>query len=354
MCGIVGIFNLDRAPVPPLLLQRMTRTLAHRGPDGEGFYIDGSLALGHRRLAIIDLSPAAAQPMSTEDEALTVVFNGEIYNFLELRRQLEAIGYAFRSKSDTEVLLYAYDAWGGDCLRRLNGMFAFALWDKRKRELVMARDRYGIKPLYYYLQGDCLLFASEQKAFLKHPSFSPELDPEALLEYFTFQNFFTDRTLLKGVRLFPAGCLGRVSLEDRTRGMKIERYWDYCFCEPEKPQREAEYIEELERLFVQAVSRQLISDVDVGSYLSGGMDSGSITAIAAGQLPWMRTFTCGFDLNSASGLELGFDEREKAEYMSYLFKTEHYEMVLKADLPPIMIPPEMRVSGLNESFRPQL
>lgn len=330
MCGIAGIFNLNGEPVAPVLLRRMTDAIAHRGPDSEGFYIDSFIGLGHRRLAIIDLTPAGHQPMATVRNQHVITYNGEIYNFQELRIELEALGYRFRSRTDTEVALYAYQEWGEKCLDRFNGMFAFAIWDKTKQELFLARDRYGIKPLYYTFVNHHFLFASEQKAILEHPAVRREIDLEGLLEYFTFQNFFTDKTLMKGIKLFPTGSWAKLSLASLERKLDIHQYWTFYFTEPEHPATENEYIEELDRLFRQAVNRQLVSDVDVGAYLSGGMDSGSITAIAARQLPYMKTFTCGFDLHSASGLELAFDEREKAEHMSYLFKTEHYEMVLKA------------------------
>lgn len=333
MCGICGIFNLNGEPVSPVNLRKMTDAIAHRGPDGEGFYTDSFIGLGHRRLAIIDLSPLAHQPMTTPDGQFAISYNGEVYNFQELRIELEALGCSFRSRSDTEVVLNAYAQWGPDCITKFNGMFAFAIWDKTGQELFLGRDRYGIKPLYYAFIGHYFLFASEQKAILTHPIVNREIDLEALLEYFTFQNIFTDKTLLKGIKLFPAGCYAQLPLGLGTNGspaLNVTRYWDFDFREPENLKTEREYIEELDRLFRQAVTRQLVSDVELGSYLSGGMDSGSITAIAATQLPYIKTFTCGFDLNSATGLELGFDEREKAEYMSYLFKTEHYEMVLKA------------------------
>ncbi len=329
MCGITGIFNLNGEPVSPVILRKMTDAIAHRGPDGEGFYTDSFIGLGHRRLAIIDLSPAGHQPMMTADGQYVISYNGELYNFQELRLELEALGYRFRSQCDTEVMLYAYAAWGEACVNRFNGMFAFVIWDKQRQKLFLARDRFGVKPLYYTRQGQIFLFGSEVKAMLAHPACQARLDKEALLEYFTFQNFFTDRTLFADVRLLPAGCTLSVALGEQGQAAP-HRYWDYDFVEPDKHYDEQEYIEELDRLFRQAVNRQLISDVDVGSYLSGGMDSGSITAVAATQLPYLKTFTCGFDLHSASGLEMGFDEREKAEYMSYLFKTEHYEMVLKA------------------------
>jgi asparagine synthase (glutamine-hydrolysing) len=330
MCGIAGIFNLNGEPVSPVLLRKMTDAISHRGPDGEGFYTDSFLGLGHRRLAIIDLSAAGHQPMASDSGQCIISYNGEVFNFQELRIELEALGCQFRSRSDTEVVLYAYEAWGPKCLGRFNGQFAFAIWDKTRQSLFLARDRYGIKPLYYTFTGPYFIFASEQKAILTHPAVKKELDLEALLEYFTFQNIFTDKTLLKGIKLFPAGSYAFIPLSFQNSSLSLHRYWNWYFTEPENPRTEDEYVEELDRLFRQAVNRQLVGDVELGAYLSGGMDSGSITAIAASQFPYLKSFTCGFDLHSASGLELGFDERQKAEHMSYLFKTEHYEMVLKA------------------------
>jgi len=330
MCGVVGIFNLNGEPVSPVTLRKMTDAIAHRGPDGEGFYTDSFLGLGHRRLAIIDLSPAGHQPMLTEDKEIVIAYNGEVYNFKELRAELETLGHHFRSRTDSEVVLKAYQEWGVDALNRFNGMFAFAIWDRSRQELILARDRYGVKPLYYTLIGTRLLFASEVKAIIQHPAFNREMDKEGLLEYFTFQNFFTDRTLFKGVKTLPAGSYMRIPL-GANRLPEPVRYWDFDFREPtENVADEREYLEELRRLFSQAVSRQLVSDVAVGSYLSGGGDSGSITALAATELPYIKTFTVGFDTRTASGVELAFDERDRAERMSYLFRTEHYEMVLKA------------------------
>lgn len=335
MCGIAGFFNLDGAPAVPEFVRRMTRVIAHRGPDGEGCWVDGPVGLGHRRLAIIDLSSSGHQPMQSDDGRYSITYNGELYNYRELREQLENKGYRFASTSDTEVLLYALVAWGKAALSRLNGMFAFAFWDARERRLLLARDRYGIKPLYYSKEGHSFLFGSEAKAILAHPSSQAKMNLPGLLEYFTFQNFFTDQTLFDGVSMLPAGCSLEVNAS--TGVGAVDRYWDYSFQEPENPKSDADYMEELDFLFQRAVKRQLVSDVDVGAYLSGGMDSGSITALAARQVPYMRTFTCGFDMTSASGVELNFDERQAAERMSYLFKTEHYEMVLKAgDMERIM------------------
>jgi asparagine synthase (glutamine-hydrolysing) len=330
MCGIAGLIHFDGQSVAPVNLRRMTDALAHRGPDGEGQWIEGNVGVGHRRLAIIDLSPAGHQPMVNADHRFVLSYNGEVYNFRELRTELEALGFWFRSGTDTEVVLNALAAWGVQALERLNGMFALALWDRRERRLLLARDRYGIKPLYYFQQGATFAFASEQKAILAVPGMQRRLDKPALLEYFTFQNFFTDRTLLEGMRILPAGHYAQLELGSPQPQLQSTRYWDFHFCEPPKPADAREYREELARLFLQAVNRQLVADVEVGSYLSGGMDSGAITAVAARCYPYLKSFTLGFDLSSASGIELSFDERVKAEAMSARFRTEHYEMVLKA------------------------
>jgi asparagine synthase (glutamine-hydrolysing) len=332
MCGIAGVLRTDGAPVEREAIYAMTKLIAHRGPDGEGYVVEGPLALGHRRLAIIDLSEDARQPMESPDGRYSLTYNGELYNFRELREQLCRTGRRFRSRSDTEVLLAALEQWGPAALTRFNGMFAFGLWDRQERTLLLARDRFGVKPLYYAQSGPSFLFASEVKAFRGYPGFTSRIDLPALLEYFTFQNLFSDRTLLDGVRLLPAGSALVLKLPSDGASAEpvITRYWDFCFQEPTGGRSDADYLEELDVLFNQAVARQLVSDVDVGAYLSGGMDSGAITAVAARQIPYMRTFTCGFDLRSASGVELNFDERAAAEHQSYLSKTEHYEVVLKA------------------------
>jgi asparagine synthase (glutamine-hydrolysing) len=328
MCGIAGFVHVNGDPASPATLRKMTEAVAHRGPDGEGCFVEGPAAIGHRRLAIIDLSAAGNQPMHSPDGRYVLTYNGEIFNFLELRRELENAGCAFRSRTDSEVVLHAYAMWGEACLLRFNGMFAFAVWDRVRKELFVARDRYGVKPVYYAFVNHTFAFGSEIKAILEVPGMRRGLDRDALLEYFTFQNYLTNRTLFADVRLVPAGTHATIDMNGGEP--RFVRYWDFDFREPTERVDEREYVEELDRLFTQAVRRQLVSDVDVGCYLSGGIDSGSITAVAAGALPRLKTFTCGFDLRSASGLELNFDEREKAEHMSYLFRTEHYEMVLKA------------------------
>ena len=326
MCGIAGIFNFNNQPVAHSQIQAMTNIISHRGPDGEGQYIDGSLGLGHRRLAIIDLSPAGHQPMMTRNDRFVITYNGEIYNFKELRIKLEALGHQFHSQTDTEVVLNAYAEWGEKCLNYFNGMFAFAIWDKQLKKLFIARDRYGIKPFYYYHHHNTFIFASEIKAIIASGLYQSSLDKEGLVEYLTFQNFFTNKTLFKNVHMLMPGYCATIDTDGHYRQTQ---YWDFNFCGSLKISQE-EAIEETDRLFRQAVQRQLISDVPINSYLSGGIDSGAITMIASQLVPQMKTFTVGFDLSSASGLELSFDERAKAEHISYLAKTEHYEMVLKA------------------------
>ena len=329
MCGIAGLVNRNGNPVSPVILKRMTDVIAHRGPDGEGHWIEGSVGLGHRRLAIIDLSPAGHQPMISSDHRWVLSYNGEIYNYRELRTELEAEGVWFRSNTDSEVVLYALARWGSEALLKFNGMFALALWDRREKQLLIARDRYGIKPVYYSQHNGCFTFGSEQKAITAHPCFNKQLNLPGLLEYFTFQNFFTDQTLLKNIHILPAGYYLKFNPNEDSEP-SLFRYWDFHFREPSHKVCRHEAKEELDRLFQQAVNRQLVSDVQLGSYLSGGMDSGSISYIASQSIPNLNTFTCGFDLSSASGLELSFDERSKAEAMSACFKTEHYQMVLKA------------------------
>ena len=328
MCGITGIVNLNGESVSPNILKLMTDSISHRGPDGEGFWIDENIGFGHRRLAIIDLSNFGKQPMSSENNQFVLIYNGEIYNYNELKSELLLKGYSFRGNSDTEVFLNSIIEWGIDAISKFNGMFSFALFDKREKKLLLGRDRYGIKPLYYARQGNLFLFGSEQKAITSHPEFKRRVNKKSLLEYFTFQNIFTDQTLLEDINILKAGHWLSFNLKNNTFYSKM--YWDYKFQEKESNPDIEEYSEELDRLFKQAVKRQLISDVEIGTYLSGGIDSGSISAVASSHISNLKSFTVGFDLSSASGLELSFDERLQAEAMSALFKTEHYEMVLKA------------------------
>jgi asparagine synthase (glutamine-hydrolysing) len=328
MCGISGIFNLSGEPVSHQAITAMTNSLAHRGPDGEGYFVDGPVALGHRRLAILDTNARANQPMTSHDGQWTVIFNGCIYNYLELKQKLKTLGHQFVTTTDTEVISEGLAQWGPDIVKQFNGMFAIAAWHKPTQSLHLFRDRFGIKPLYYWFNGKTLLFASEIKAFMAHPDFSVKLDMGALNEYFTFQNLFTYRTLFKGVTMLPPA--NSVTITESNSYVKHQSWWDYDFSQPDNSMSFEDAVHETERLFKQAVVRQMVADVPVGSYLSGGMDSGSITAVASRHVPRLTTFTCGFDMSEITGVEVNYDERRDAELMANHFKTEHYEQIINA------------------------
>ena len=328
MCGLAGVFNLNDKPVTTQLLKKMGEIIAHRGPDGEGLFIDENVGLVHKRLAILDTSEKGAQPMPSRDGRYVLVFNGCIYNYLELRQKLRAVGHSFHSSSDTEVIVEGISAFGISFFEELNGMFAIACWDKQEKKLYLSRDRFGIKPLYYWFNGETLVFASEIKAILQHPSYKMDVDLGSLNEYFTFQNLFTFRTLFKGVTMLPPA--NTVVMERTSTGVKHRSWWDYDFSKPDNGLSFEEAKIETERLMEQAVARQMVSDVPVGSYLSGGMDSGTITSIASKYVPRMSTFTCGFDMSEVTGVEANYDERRDAELMANHFKTEHFEQVMNA------------------------
>jgi asparagine synthase (glutamine-hydrolysing) len=335
MCGIAGAVRLDGSSVNPRELRLMGDALAHRGPDGDGFHTDGPVGLAHRRLAIIDLSDAGRQPMFSADGQVALVYNGEVYNFRDLRREYAQRGYAFRSRTDSEVLLAGYLLDGIDFVRRCNGMFAFALWDARIRRLFLVRDRYGIKPLYTARRGSTLLFGSEVRALLAHPEGRAGLDPAAMVEYFTFQNLLGQHTLFEGVSLLDPGTIASIDPDEGARAvLHRRRYWDFDFSRPDASLTAHDAEAQTLAAFTRAVDRQMVSDVPVGSYLSGGMDSGSIAAVAARSLPRLSTFTCGFQVQGVEGVEAGYDERTAAEAMAARFGTEHFEQVIApADLP---------------------
>jgi asparagine synthase (glutamine-hydrolysing) len=328
MCGISGIFNLNGEPVSHQEIKSMTQMLAHRGPDGDGYFLDGSIALGHRRLAIIDTNSRANQPMTSRNGEWSIVFNGCIYNYVELKEELRSKGHNFVTTTDTEVISEGLAEYGVDIVKRFNGMFAIAAWHKETKTLHLFRDRFGVKPLYYWFDGKTLLFASEIKAFMAFPKFSVRLDEGALNEYFTFQNLFSYRTLFKGVTMLPPA--NTVAIDFASKGVKHSSWWDYDFSAPDNTLTFEDSVRETERLFKQAVVRQMVADVPVGSYLSGGMDSGSITAIASGHVNRLTTFTCGFDMSEITGVEVNYDERRDAELMANHFKTEHYEQIINA------------------------
>ncbi len=310
------------------LIKKMTCTLDHRGPDGEGYYVEGAIGLSHRRLAILDTSSRGAQPMSSKSGKWVVIFNGCIYNFMELKQELLTKGHGFVSTTDTEVIVEGLEEYGPKFFERLNGMFAIAAWNKEEHTLYLSRDRYGVKPLYYWFNGKSIVFGSEIKAIRQHPDYQTDVNHNALNEYFTFQNLFTYQTLFKGVNLLPPA--NTVVINHSTREITNNSWWDYDFSQPDETLSFEDAVSETSRLFKNAVARQMVADVPVGSYLSGGMDSGSITAIASRHVDRLYTFTCGFDMSQVTGVEANYDERRDAELMANYFKTEHYEQVMNA------------------------
>jgi asparagine synthase (glutamine-hydrolysing) len=319
MCGIAGRVNYaSGAPVDPAVISRMCDLLAHRGPDGDGVWCEGPVGLGHRRLAVIDLSPLGRQPMATDDGALTVTFNGEVYNFLELRAELEGLGHRFRSHSDTEVILAAYRQWGPDCVRRLAGMFAFVLWDAPRRRVFAARDRLGKKPFFYRLDRDGVAFASEPKAFLAEESFIPEVDLSAVSQYLSYQYVPAPRSGFKGVQKLPPA--HTLLIEDGR--LSLARYWKLSYGR-KVTLTEREAVEALGERLRCAVKRRLISDVPLGAFLSGGIDSGLVVSFMAECLDTpVRTFSIGFQ-------EEAYNELPAARMVAERYGTEHREFVVR-------------------------
>lgn len=317
MCGICGIFDLSGNPINPGLLDRMTSIIEHRGPDGDGRYVDREIGLGHRRLSIIDVR-GGGQPIGNEDGKQQIVFNGEIYNFIELRKELEAYGHVFKTKSDTEVIVHAYEQWGADCVKRFNGMFAFAIWDARKREVFLARDHLGIKPLYYVQIGSRLLFSSEIKALLQDPECPREVDLDALAELFTFRSVPSPKTLFKGIFKLPPGHLMLAT----RKGLQISRFWNWVPGKRRQERKEA-LVEEYQTLLEDAIRLQLRSDVPLGLFLSSGMDSGVLLAIMSQHTSGpVQTFTIGFEEGEKT------NEIDDAREVARKFGADHYSMTV--------------------------
>ena len=320
MCGIAGIVSLEGRPVSRDELGSMCDVLAHRGPDDEGYYLGTSAGLGMRRLSIIDLK-TGRQPVSNEDGSIWVVFNGEIYNFKDLRQELLARGHSFYTATDTETIVHLYEEYGTACVQRMRGMFAFAVWDERRRELFLARDRLGIKPLYYAEVDGRLLFASELKALLQLPEIDRRLNWGAVHHLFT--SLYTPRSesIIEGVRKLAPGHWLAWKPEHPVR---VEQYWDVSF-EPDYSQREGCYADQLRELLEESVDLHLVSDVPVGAFLSGGIDSSSVVAAAARLTAGpVKTFSIGFT-------EREHNELDHARRVSSHFGTEHHELVLEPD-----------------------
>jgi asparagine synthase (glutamine-hydrolysing) len=322
MCGICGLYDVQSHDDLGRTVRRMTQTIAHRGPDAEGMFVGEGVALGHRRLSIIDLSSAGAQPMTLG--ASTVVYNGEAYNFPLLRNELQACGRVFRGHSDTEVLLHAYDVWGLAGLERLEGIFAFALWDAARRRLILMRDRLGVKPLFYACQGGRLAFGSEIKAVLAAGGVKRDCDDQALTEYLWYGNAFEDRTIYRDVRSLQPG--SRLVVEDGQ--MRLESWWNIgawltvTGAQPDRHEAAAAVRDAVDA----AVARQLVSDVPVGIFLSGGVDSSSIAAsaaIASGRR--LYSFSAAFDYDK------GVNELPKARRVAQELGLDHHELRIRGD-----------------------
>jgi len=322
MCGIAGVLFADPArPSAPAVLKAMGDAIAHRGPDAEGFWSEPGVGLVHRRLSIIDLA-GGDQPIGNEDGSVQVIFNGEIYNFQELRRGLEAKGHRFRTKSDTEVLVHLYEEHGEDLVERLRGMFAFALWDRRQRRLLLARDRLGIKPLYVYRDAEKLLFASEPKAILVYPGVQAAVDPAALEDYLAFGMVPGRRSIFRGVEKLPPGHTLVATHERLTADPR--RYWQ-LHLEADESRTEEQWEEEIRAKLDEAVRLHLIADVPVGAFLSGGIDSSIIVASAAGRTEGaLQTFSIGFR-------EEEFSELVYAREVAQKYGTRHVEEVITPD-----------------------
>jgi asparagine synthase (glutamine-hydrolysing) len=319
VCGICGKLNFDRqSKVSPELIREMADTIAHRGPDDEGYYMAGPVGLGFRRLAIIDLN-TGHQPLSNEDGTVWIVFNGEIYNYQELRLQLQAKGHLFKTQTDTEVIVHLYEEFGENCVTKLRGMFAFAIWDEVQGSLFLARDRVGIKPLYYWLSDKCLIFASEIKAILADPQVPSEVVPEMIDRFLTFYYVPGEETLLRGIYKLSPGS----HLTVRNGKAAIKQYWDLDFRPVECSVEDAE--RRLLALLEECVSMHMISDVPVGFLLSGGVDSTAMLGMAVGKTDHrLRSFTLGF---SSPGLA---DERPYARLAASRYGSEHHEMTISA------------------------
>jgi asparagine synthase (glutamine-hydrolysing) len=327
MCGIAGVLYSDRSrPVDPVVLKAMGDSIAHRGPDGEGFWIEPGLGLAHRRLAIIDLT-GGDQPIGNEDGSVQVVFNGEIYNYQDLRTALETRGHRFRTRSDTEVIVHLYEEAGERLVERLRGMFAFALWDRAKRHLLLARDRLGIKPLYIYRDSEKLLFASEIKGLLAHPDVERAVDPAALEDYFAFGMIPSPRSIFQHVEKLPPAHVVTVWAEALNR--EPRRYWQLQFC-PDYGFTAEQWQHAIRAKIREIVRQHLIADVPVGAFLSGGIDSSIVVACSAnqGQEP-LQTFSIGFR-------EEAFNELPYARQIAEQYHTRHVEEVVTADALELM------------------
>ncbi len=329
MCGIAGKFNFNPGhAVDASHLKAMTDVLSHRGPDASGFYIGNGTGLGHRRLSIIDLT-TGDQPLSNEDQSVWVVFNGEIYNFADVRHELLQAGHHFRTTSDTEIIVHAYEEWGEQSVERFRGMFAYALWDERHRRLVLVRDRIGVKPLYYSANPAGITFGSEIKALLEDPDVPRDWSPESIDAYLALQYVPCPQTIYRNIWKLPAGHM----LVAQSGRVTIRRYWDLTFTGDGDASREQEYLDRLDALISESVNVRLVSDVPLGAFLSGGIDSSLVVAAMAqlrrSQSDNLITTSVGFD-------EDAFNELAYARTVAMHFGTSHHERIVRPDIVDVL------------------
>ncbi len=336
MCGISGIFHLNGQPVEKNDIETMNQTMIHRGPDGQGIFTQAEIGLGHRRLSIIDLE-AGKQPMSNADGSIQVVFNGEIYNYLELKKELEAKGYQFRTRSDTESIIYAYEAYGDSFVEKLRGMFAIGLWDSRNKKLILTRDRVGKKPLYYYLDQHRIVFASELKAVIALPGIPKELDIQALDAYLSFGYVPSPLSIFKHIRKLPPASVAVCT----TKSFNVREYWNLDMTQPDLSLND-DSIEELEAIFDESVRLRLMSDVPLGAFLSGGVDSSAVVASMSRLMGNARVKTASIGFS-----EKKFNELEYAEIVAKHCNADHSEFVVQPDALSIL---DKLVWHLDEPF----
>jgi asparagine synthase (glutamine-hydrolysing) len=317
MCGIVGKIHFDpERTIAREQIERMTESLYHRGPDDSGIWIDGNVALGHRRLSIIDLSPSGRNPMGNEDGTIWIVYNGEVYNFRELRPELEARGHTFRSHTDTEVVLHAYEEYGAACVKRLRGMFAFAVWDSRKRQLLLARDRLGVKPLFYSIDSSQFLFGSEIKSILASGEVDTAPDAASIHQFLLWQCIASPRTGFEQIKKLPPACI----LTWQEGGeVRVERYWNLHYGPPKEARLPA-LTRQVRDIVQESTEMRLVADVPIGLFLSGGIDSACVLAAARKALPGkIKTFSVKFGHKD-------FDESPYARLLAKHFDTDHHEL----------------------------
>jgi len=326
MCGICGIYDTyQRNRIDKEILQRMCDVLAHRGPDDEGIFVDKNIGLGHRRLSIIDLA-GGHQPIHNEDNSIWIVFNGEIYNHCELRDKLESRGHRYYTLSDTESIIHAYEEWKDDCVKELRGMFAFGIWDSKKKKLLLARDRLGVKPVYYIFKNGRLVFASEIKSILQDKNITREVNPKALNNYLTLQYVPATETMFKEINKLLPGYILIATIGE----IKIKRYWDSKLSEGELGKNEDYYSQRLLELLKESVKLRLISDVPLGAFLSGGIDSGTIVGLMSELMNQpVKTFSIGFDVRNGKEAE-DYNELKYARIISKYFQTEHHEEIVSS------------------------